>query len=69
MRYSDFKNKIAMQILLILLINCSSERVQIDKLEGYWKIESLFIKMERNLFQNYLNQFLTIIKFNIQKDS
>ena len=68
MRYSDFKKKIAMQFLLILSINCSSEKIQIDKLEGIGKL-SLFIKMERNLFQNYLNQFLTIIKFNIRKDS
>ena len=47
MRYSDFKKKIAMQYLLILLINCSSETVQIDKLEGYWKIEFVYQNGEK----------------------
>ena len=68
MRYSDFKKKIAMQYLLILLVNCYSERVQIDKLEGYWEIEFIYQNGEK-FIPKLSNQFLTIIKFNIQKDS
>ena len=64
MRYSDFKKKIAMQYLLILLINCSSERVQIDKLEGYWKIEFVYQngekfipKLSKSIFDHYQIQY------------
>ena len=64
MRYSDFKKKIAMQYLLILLINCSSERVQIDKLEGYWEIEFVYQngekfipKLSNSIFDHYQIQY------------
>ena len=64
MRYSDFKKKIAMQYLLILLVNCYSERVQIDKLEGYWEIEFInqngekFIpKLSNSIFDHYQIQY------------
>ena len=64
MRYSDFKKKIAIQYLLIFLINCSSERVQIDKLEGYWKIEFVYQngekfipKLSKSIFDHYQIQY------------
>ena len=64
MRYSDFKKKIAMQYLLILLISCSSERVQIDKLEGYWEIEFIYQngekfipKLSNSIFDHYQIQY------------
>ena len=60
MRYSDSKKKIAIQYLLIFLINCSSERVQIDKLEGYWEIEFIYQngekfipKSSKSIFDHY----------------
>ena len=55
-----------MQYLLILLISCSSERVQTDKLEGIGRLmvcqngEKLF-KLSKSIFDHY--------QFNIQKDS
>ena len=64
MRYSDFKKKIAMQYLLILLVNCYSERVQIDKLEGYWEIEFIYQngekfipKLSNSIFDHYQIQY------------
>ena len=64
MRYSDFKKKIAIQYLLIFLINCSSERVQIDKLEGYWEIEFIYQngekfipKLSKSIFDHYQIQY------------
>ena len=64
MRYSDFKKKIAIQYLLIFLINCSSERVQIDKLEGYWEIEFIYQngekfipKLSNSIFDHYQIQY------------
>ena len=64
MRYSDFKNKIIMQLLLILSISCSSEKIQIDKLEGYWKIEFIYQngekfspKLSKSIFDHYQIQY------------
>ena len=64
MRYSDFKNKIVMQLLLILSISCSSEKIQIDKLEGYWKIEFIYQngekfspKLSKSIFDHYQIQY------------
>ena len=64
MRYSDFKKKIAIQYLLIFLINCSSERVQIDKLEGYSEIEFIYQngekfipKLSNSIFDHYQIQY------------
>ena len=64
MRYSDFKNKIVMQLLLILSISCSSEEIQIDKLEGYWKIEFIYQngekfspKLSKSIFDHYQIQY------------
>ena len=64
MRYSDSKKKIAIQYLLIFLINCSSERVQIDKLEGYWEIEFIYQngekfipKLSKSIFDHYQIQY------------
>ena len=64
MRYSDFKNKIVMQLLLILSISCSSEKIQIDKLEGYWKIEYIYQngekfspKLSKSIFDHYQIQY------------
>ena len=43
MRYSDYKKKIILQCLLIPFINWSSdEKVQISRLEGYWKIDFIY---------------------------
>ena len=64
MRYSDFKNKIVMQLLLILSISCSSEKIQIDKLEGYWKIDFIYQsgekfspKLSKSIFDHYQIQY------------
>ena len=64
MRYSDFKNKIVMQLLLILSISCSSKKIQIDKLEGYWKIEFIYQngekfspKLSKSIFDHYQIQY------------
>ena len=64
MRYSDFKNKIVMQFLLILSISCSSEKIQIDKLEGYWEIEFIYQngekfspKLSKSIFDHYQIQY------------
>ena len=64
MRYSDFKNKIVIQFLLILSISCSSEKIQIDKLEGYWKIEFICQngekfspKLSKSIFDHYKIQY------------
>ena len=64
MRYSDFKNKIVMQLLLILSISCSSEKIQIDKLEGYWEIEFIYQngekfspKLSKSIFDHYQIQY------------
>ena len=53
-----------MQYLLILLINCSSERIQIDKLEGYWEIEFIYQngekfipKLSKSIFDHYQIQY------------
>ena len=64
MRYLDFKKKIAMQSLLIIFIDCSSERVQINKLGGYWEIEYIYQngekfipKLSKSIFDHYQIQY------------
>ena len=65
MRYSDFKKKsCSMQYLLILVNCCSSERIQIDKLEGYWEIEFVYQngekfipKLSKSIFDHYQIQY------------
>ena len=64
MRYLDFKKKIAMQSLLIIFIDCSSERVQINKLGGYWEIEYIYQngekfipKLSKPIFDHYQIQY------------
>ena len=65
MRYSDFKNIVVALHLLTLFIDCSStEKVQIDKLKGYWEIEFIckngekFIpKSSQSIFDHYQIQY------------
>ena len=64
MRYSDFKKKIAIKSLIIVFIHCSSERVQIEKLGGYWEIEFVYQngekfvpKLSKSNFDHYQIQY------------
>ena len=64
MRCSDFKNKIVMQFLLILSFSCSSEKIQIHELEGYWEIEFIYQngdkfspKLSKLIFDHYQIQY------------
>ena len=64
MRYSGFKKKIAIKSLIIVFIHCSSERVQIEKLGGYWEIEFVYQngekfvpKLSKSNFDHYQIQY------------
>tara|TARA_A100001015_G_scaffold198840_1_gene221905 strand:+ start:11977 stop:12399 length:423 start_codon:yes stop_codon:yes gene_type:complete len=65
MRYSDCKKKLILQCLAIIFISCSSpEKVQIDKLDGYWEIEFIYQdgekfipKVSKIIFDHYQIQY------------
>ena len=65
MRYSDCKKKLILQCLAIIFISCSSpEKVQIDRLDGYWEIEFIYQdgekfipKVSKIIFDHYQIQY------------
>ena len=65
MRYSDCKKKLMLQCLLVIFIRCSSpEKVQIDRLDGYWEIEFIYQdgekftpKVSKIIFDHYQIQY------------
>ena len=65
MRYSDCKKKLILQCLSIIFISCSStEKVQIDRLDGYWEIEFIYQdgekfipKVSKIIFDHYQIQY------------
>ena len=65
MRYSDCKKKLILQCLSIIFISClSTEKVQIDRLHGYWEIEFIYQdgekfipKVSKIIFDHYQIQY------------
>lgn len=49
MKYSDYKMKaVVLCLLFIFIVNCSiNERIQIERLNGYWEIEFVYQNGEK----------------------